>query len=342
MIGSLLASIPAPSKISFPGFGIDEFVLDPVAFRIPLFWTDGEKHPIMWYGILITLAMIVGFVVAYRKSKFEGIKSDDLFDLAIYLIIAAIVGARLYYVLSEPQKYDSFYDVIAIWNGGLGIYGGVMAGAATILVFSKIKKIKTAKLLDVAAPGLIIGQVIGRWGNFFNAEAYGAVTELPWRMGIAHGYWADEACTQVVYGATQYHHPTFLYELLWNLIGFILIMSFYKKKKYDGAPTLWYLVWYGFGRFFIEGLRTDSLYFLPSVLGQTVRKSQLVAALCVVGGIALMIICGIRAKRAKQDAVEYAPVYLENTEEAVKEADVPATEENESEAKVEDTETNEE
>ncbi len=323
MIGALLTNI-----ISFPGFGIEGFELDPVAFRIPLFWTDGKTHPIMWYGIIITLAMIVGFMVAYRKAKFEGINGDHVFDLAIYLIIAAIVGARLYYVIMKPETFKSFYDVIAIWNGGLAIYGGVIAGAATIFVFSKVKKIKTAKLLDIAVPGLIIGQAIGRWGNFFNAEAYGTVTDLPWRMGIVKDG----------IGVMQFYHPTFLYESLWNILGFILIMSFYKKKKYDGAPTLWYLVWYGFGRFFIEGLRTDSLYLLEGVLGQTVRVSQLVAALCVVGGVILMIICGIRAKRAKQDAAEYAPVYSDNTEEA----DTPAYEASEPEAKTEDTETNEE
>ncbi len=331
--------------ISFPGFGIEGLELNPVAFRIPLFWTDGQTHPIMWYGIIITLAMIVGFTVAYRKSKFEGINSDHVFDLAIYLIIAAIVGARLYYVIMKPETFKSFYDVIAIWNGGLAIYGGVIAGAATIFIFTKVKRIKTAKLLDIAAPGLIIGQAIGRWGNFFNAEAYGDVTTLPWRMCspqiasemLGKGQITADQQLEMLAG-TLGVHPTFLYESLWNIVGFILIMSFYKRKKYDGAPTLWYLVWYGFGRFFIEGLRTDSLYLLEGVLGQTVRVSQAVAALCVVGGVVLMIICGIRAKRAKQDALEYAPVYSDNTEET----DTPAYEASESEAKVEDTETSEE
>ena len=299
MIGAWLTNI-----ISFPGFGIDGFELDPVAFRIPLFWTDGKSHPIMWYGIIITLAMIVGFAVAYRKSKYEGIKSDHVFDLAIFLIIAAIAGARLYYVIMKPETFKSFYDVIAIWNGGLAIYGGVIAGAATILIFSKVKKIKTAKVLDIAAPGLIIGQAIGRWGNFFNAEAYGSVTDLPWRMGIIK----DGV------GVMQYYHPTFLYESLWNVLGFVLIMCFYKKKKYDGAPTLWYLTWYGFGRFFIEGLRTDSLYLLEGVLGQTVRVSQLVAALCFIGGAIALIVLGRRAKQARLDAEEYESVYSEKAE----------------------------
>ena len=246
----------------------------------------------------------MGFAVTYRKSKYEGIKSDHVFDLAIFLIIAAIAGARLYYVIMKPETFKSFYDVIAIWNGGLAIYGGVIAGAATILIFSKVKKIKTAKVLDIAAPGLIIGQAIGRWGNFFNAEAYGSVTDLPWRMGIIK----DGV------GVMQYYHPTFLYESLWNVLGFVLIMCFYKKKKYDGAPTLWYLTWYGFGRFFIEGLRTDSLYLLEGVLGQTVRVSQLVAALCFIGGAIALIVLGRRAKQARLDAEEYESVYSEKAE----------------------------
>lgn len=287
-----------PNIISFPGLGIEGFSLDPVAFRLPLPWVEGG-HPIMWYGIIITLAMIVGFSVSLRKAKAEGIKSDDMFDLAIYLVIFCIVGARLYYVLSKPSQYNSFKEVIAIWNGGLAIYGGIIAGAITIFVFTKIKKISPAKLLDVAAPGLILGQAIGRWGNFCNAEAFGEKTELPWRMGlIVDGVNIGEV------------HPTFLYESLWNLLGFALIMLvLYKRKKFDGQIALSYAVWYGFGRFFIEGLRTDSLYLLEGTLGKTVRVSQLVAAICVVGGIALIIVGLVRARQRMLDEAAYESVY---------------------------------
>ncbi len=293
MIPSFLSNI-----ISFPGLGIGNFKLDPVAFEIPLPWTDGKTHPIMWYGIIITLAMVIGFIIALRKAKFEGISTDNVLDLAVYLMIAAILGARLYYVIMSPGDYHSLYDVIAIWEGGLAIYGGIIAGALTIFIYTRIKKIKTAKVLDIAAPGLIIGQAIGRWGNFFNAEAHGTVTELPWRMGIIEDG----------IGTMQYYHPTFLYESLWNVIGFILIMTFYKKKKFDGQPTLWYLVWYGFGRFFIEGLRTDSLYLFESLLGRTVRVSQLVAAICVLGGIAALIVFGRRAKERAMETEEYVSI----------------------------------
>ncbi len=308
MFTALLSNI-----ISFPGLGIGPFELDPVAFRIPLPWTDGKSHPIMWYGIIITLAMIIAFCVCLRRAKYEGVKSDDIFDLAIYLIIFAMIGARLYYVAWNPENIHSFYDVIAVWEGGLAIYGGIIAGAATILVYSKIKKIKTAKLLDIAAPGLIIGQAIGRWGNFFNAEAHGGITELVWRMGIMKN----------AVGTMQYYHPTFLYECLWNVIGFVLIMTFYKKKKYDGQPTLWYLVWYGFGRFFIEGLRTDSLYFFESLLGETVRVSQALAGLCFIGGVIALIVLGRKVKAEKLAEGEYEEVYSEKPEE---QEDAPAFE----------------
>lgn len=310
MIGTLLSNI-----ISFPGLGIGPFPLDPVAFRIPLPWTDGESHSIMWYGIIITLAMIVGFIISLRKAKYEGIKTDDMFDLAIYLIIFCMIGARLYYVLSKPDDYDSFYDVIAIWNGGLAIYGGIIAGALTIVVYSRIKKIKTAKLLDAAVPGLIIGQAIGRWGNFFNAEAHGTVTDLPWRMGIIEGG----------FGTMEYYHPTFLYESLWNLLGFIIVMCLYKKKKFDGRNTLFYLVWYGVGRYFIEGLRTDSLYLLENVFGQTVRVSQLVSLLCVIGGVALTVVGLVKAKRRSLDEEAYDEVYASKKDALVSD-DTPAFE----------------
>lgn len=310
MIGALLAN-----TISFPGLGIGNFSLDPVAFRIPLPWTEGGSHPIMWYGIIITLAMIIGFAISLRKAKYEGIKSDDMFDLAIYLIIFCMIGARLYYVLSKPNEYHSFLEVIAIWNGGLAIYGGIIAGALTIILFSRIKRIKAAKLLDVATPGLIIGQAIGRWGNFFNAEAHGTVTDLPWRMGIMEGG----------FGTMQYYHPTFLYESLWNVLGFALLMLLYKKKKFDGQNVLFYLVWYGVGRYFIEGLRTDSLYLLENALGQTVRVSQLVSVLCVVGGVILTLVGSSAAKRRRLDEEAYDEVYASNKDELTAE-DKPAFE----------------
>ncbi len=298
MLNTLLANI-----ISFPGLNIGPFTVDPVAFNLPLPWVEGG-HNIMWYGIIISIAMVIGFLIAHKKAKLEGISSDDVFDLSTFLIIFCMIGARLYYVIMKPENFKSLYDVIAIWGGGLAIYGGVIAGVITIAVFCKIKKLNAAKLLDAAAPGLIIGQAIGRWGNFMNAEAYGSATDLPWRMGIIHDG----------IGPAIYVHPTFLYESLWNLIGFILLMCLYKKKKFNGQIAISYFVWYGFGRFFIEGLRTDSLYLLEGILGKTIRVSQLVAALCVIGGIILLIVLGKRAKNKKLDEQEYEAVYTEKND----------------------------
>lgn len=286
--------------ISFPGLGIEAFEVNPVAVSI-------FGYDIMWYGIIITLAMVVGFFVAKHNAKFENIKNDDVLDLAIFLIIFSMVGARLYYVLMKLESFDSFRDVINVRRGGLAVFGGVGAGALTVFIVSKVKKIATGKMFDMVAPGLIIGQVIGRWGNFMNAEAHGGETKLPWRMGIQY------AGSSV----TKYYHPTFLYESLWNLIGFILMMIFYKKKKFNGQHAIFYMIWYGFGRFFIEGLRTDSLYFMKSVFGETIRVSQVVGAVIFVVGIISMAIGLARAKDKALDDADYDRVYSSGREAVI-------------------------
>lgn len=280
--------------LSFPGLGIGEFSFNRVAFS--LFGIE-----VRWYGIIITLAIIVGFLYAHKRSSFEGISTDDLLDYTIYTVIFSIIGARLYYVLTTLSVYDykSFYDVIAIWNGGIAIYGAIIAGAATILVVSYIKKIKPTKVLDMVAPGVMIAQSIGRWGNFMNGEAFGTETDIFCRMGIKLAGWSK----------MYYVHPTFLYESLWNLSGFILINAFYKKKKYDGQIVLMYITWYGFGRMFIEGLRTDSLYFMQSVFGKTIRISQVVGALSFIVGAALLAVFGAKTHKKKLAEGTYERVY---------------------------------
>lgn len=291
--------------ISFPGLGIEGFEVNPVAFSI-------FGYDIMWYGIIITLAMVAGFFVAKHNAKFEKIKVDDVLDLAIFLIIFSMVGARLYYVLMKLENYHSFWDVIDVRKGGLAIFGGVGAGALTVFVVSKVKKISTGKMYDMVAPGLLIGQVIGRWGNFMNAEAHGTETKLPWRMGIQY------AGSSV----TKYYHPTFIYESLWNLVGFSLIMIFYKKKKFDGQHAIFYMIWYGFGRFFIEGLRTDSLYFMKSVFGETIRVSQVVGAAIFVIGVISMIIGLARAKDKALEDSAYDRVYSSSRDSVIGASDV--------------------
>ena len=298
------------TQLSFPGLGIGEFQINPVAFTIPI----GERAiSVRWYGILIVLGMILAFAYCAYRAKYEGIKFDDLLDLAIYTIIFAVLGARLYYVLTSLDKYDRFWDVFKIWEGGLAIYGGIIAGAITIIVICKIKKFsfnKIIKMFDAVAPSVMIGQLIGRWGNFCNGEAYGTPTSLPWRMcspDFAKELYTKDLITKDIYNDMMSTalgvHPTFFYESIWNLIGFIIIHFIYKKKKFDGQTLLLYLVWYGFGRMIIEGLRTDSLYV------GVFRISQVIGFLCFVIGMILLIYNLIKASRKAKDAQGYELAY---------------------------------
>ena len=282
--------------VGFPGLGIGPFELNPVAFTV--FGFD-----IRWYGILIFCGLLLGMLYFAYRTKQEGFTLDDVLDIAIFAIPSAIIGARLYYVLTSLDQFHSFYDVIAIWKGGIAIYGSIIGGFIAVVCVCKFKKLSLVKMLDSLAPALMIGQIIGRWGNFVNAEAFGVISQydffgfviqtpqfaqqLPLRMTIAP-ISAPSAAIIV--------HPTFLYESVWNLIGFLLIHFHYKKKRYNGEIILQYLTWYGFGRCLIEGFREDSLW------AGGIRISQLVGLLCfVVGGLAL-IVCGKRAKAKKIDA----------------------------------------
>ena len=273
--------------VSFPGLGIGEISFNKVAFS--LFGTIEVR----WYGIIMVTGIILAFLYAYYRSKHEGVSFDDLLDYAIFTVLSGIVGARLYYVITSDQKY-TFGEIFAIWNGGIAIYGAIIGGATALLCVSLYKKIKWQKAFDMVCPGVMIGQIVGRWGNFFNGEAYG---EAPvedsllyfMRMELRHEGWANSYLCQ----------PTFLYESLWNLVGFLIINALYKKKKYDGQVFLMYITWYGFGRMFIEGLRTDSL-----MVGRF-RISQVVAFLCFTVGFALLVYLGVRASnRAKLAAAE--------------------------------------
>lgn len=267
------------SRLSFPGLGIGEFNVNSVAFTI--FGRD-----VAWYGVIITLGMVLACLYVMHRAKQNGIKEDDVLDLALFVIPFGVIGARLYYVIMEIDHYDSLLDVLAIWNGGLAIYGGIIAGGITAFFVAKHKKINILLLLDILAPAVMIGQILGRWGNFMNAEAYGGPTDLPWRMGIHTSF------------SETYVHPTFLYESLWNLLGFLILNFFFKKKQYNGQIFFGYIVWYGFGRFFIEGLRSDSLY----LFGTSIRTSQLVAALCVLAGGGMLIYKEVKRRISKKEA----------------------------------------
>lgn len=286
------------SMISFPGLGIKPFEINSIAFSIGPF----EVH---WYGLIICIGMILGFTVAYKRMKQIGVTLDDLSDIALICVPSAIIGARLYYVLTKLDSYDSFLEMIAIWEGGLAIYGGVIAGVISFVLVCKYKKKPILKMCDCAAPGLILGQIIGRWGNFFNAEAYGSATEYGF-LGAKFDISALSENNPLKMGITnssisEYVHPTFLYESLWNLAGFALMNIFFKKKAFDGEVLLWYLSWYGLGRCFIEGFRTDSLYIGPESYG--IRISQLVALLCFVGGAVAIVT--LRIKKHIERKKEY-------------------------------------
>ncbi len=310
--------------ISFPGLGIGPFHIDKVAFTV--FGRD-----VAWYGILITFGMILCVLYAnYIATHREELKSDDVVDLAFYVIIFGVLGARLYYVLFELDAYivtsgtflqnvaQSFVRIISIWNGGLAIYGGVLAGLLTAYLFARHRKIPFLKLFDILGATVLIGQIIGRWGNFVNMEAHGGETTLPWRMGLLTSY-SGTIPADGVWDRAIYVHPTFLYESLWNLIGFCILNALYKKKKYDGEIFGGYCIWYGFGRMLIEGLRTDSLMLGP------IRISQLVGALSCVFGV---IFCLIRAKQTKKvtaAAEEYTAVYEKTNDIMAEDAEKDGT-----------------
>ena len=240
--------------ISFPNLGIQ---WDPAKAL-----TIGPLS-IHFYGMLIALGLALAVVYAWKRAKTFGIREDDLTDGVLWIVPLAVICARAYYCIFEWKQYaDDPISVLYIWNGGLAIYGGIIGAAVGIAIFCKFKKIKLPALLDLVALGFLIGQAIGRWGNFFNREAFGSTTDWFLKMGLFNSFT----------GETEYHHPTFLYESLWNIAGFVLLHFLSKKRQYDGQIALGYVAWYGLGRTFIEGLRTDSLYVGPF------RVSQLLAA----------------------------------------------------------------
>lgn len=282
--------------VSFPGLGIDEFTVKSAVFQI-------GKFTLSWYSLIITTAIILAVLYVWFRFKESGLTIDDLADFALVVIPSGIVGARLYYVIFEFEHYyikgdflATLKGIVSVWNGGLAIYGGVIAGGLAAVLMARHKKINLLKILDMLAPAVMMAQSIGRWGNFTNVEAFGGPTTLPWRMcssKIAGNLYYNDLITDSEYfraiageiGA----HPTFLYESLWNLTGFlVLYFVFVRKKKLhkiDGQIFYSYLIWYGLGRLWIEGLRTDSLYLIDGVI----RVSQLVALFSFLAGVGLMI-----------------------------------------------------
>lgn len=270
-------------SISFPALGIE---VNPSRVAFSLFGVD-----IYWYALIIATGFLLAVLYGFARAKEFGLTSDHIADGLIVAVPCAIIGARLYYVLFEWDAYFGAgadpWSFLRIRDGGLAIYGGVIATVLSLLVYTRVKKLKLAPFLDIASLGLLIGQCVGRWGNFVNREAHGGVTSPNFflRMGLEEN------------GVVTYYHPTFLYESLWNLVGFVLIHFLSKKRKYDGQVFLLYLAWYGLGRAWIEGMRTDSLY----IGGTGIRVSQLLAAVTFLaaGGILLW-----RARRKPEGAAE--------------------------------------
>ena len=258
------------STISFPTFGIE---VNP-----PRFLEIGPLT-VYYYGILIGLGLLLAVWYCCKRSQEFGLTEDLVLDGLILVLPIAVICARAYYCVFAWHEFaDNPISVLYIWNGGIAIYGGVLGAIFGMWIFSKWKKVKLAAVLDLIMLGFLIGQSIGRWGNFMNREAFGAETDSFLRMGLTNMYT----------GVTTYFHPTFLYESLWNAVGFVILHFASKKRKYDGQVALWYAAWYGLGRTMIEGLRMDSLYWGPF------RVSQCLAAVSCIAAVAVLIYNSLR------------------------------------------------
>lgn len=266
----LTATMLRDAAISFPLLG-DGSICPPYSFTLFGF-------EIYFYGVIIAAGFILAALFCARQAAKFGLTSDDLFDFVIWLIPSCIIGARLYYVLFRLDYYSQFpSEIFSVRDGGLAIYGGIIAGIIAGVLVCRHKKIPVMALGDLAAFGLLIGQAIGRWGNFMNREAFGAETDIFCRMVLT-----------VPDGTTVFVHPTFLYESLWNVVGFILLYILLRKglRRYDGQFAWLYVLWYGIGRAWIEGLRTDSLYIGSS----DIRVSQLLAVLSAAAAAVILIV----------------------------------------------------
>ena len=306
------------NTVFFPGLGL-EFELNRVAFSV-------FGHNIYWYGVIIAGGFLLAVAFGLWKCSEFGMDPDTITDAIFVVVPSAIIGARLYYVIFNPavcytaEGSFSLLRAIAFWDGGLAIYGGVIATVVSALVFCKVREVDFWSGMDITVYGLLIGQLIGRWGNFVNVEAYGSVTDLPWRMcseSIANELWRDgllesKQAYESILDGTLGVHPTFLYESLWNLLGLIILILLMKKgRRFNGQMFLSYVIWYGLGRAAIEGLRTDSLYFF----GTPIRSSQMLG---IVSALAAVGLYAYRGKTAGPATPPLRPCA------AVKEAEEPA------------------
>ena len=268
--------------VSFPGLGLD-LTLDRVAFTL-------FGLPIYWYGILIATGMMLALLFAFRYARSFGIDADRMVDVILISTVFSVMGGRAFYVAMAPFKYESFAQMLDIRQGGLAIYGAVIGAFAAAFFVCKWRKVPVLPMFDLASMGFLIGQGIGRWGNFVNQEAFGTNTTLPWGM-YSDGTYAYLASVRarlaeqgVTVDPTLPVHPTFLYESIWCILGFFVLWAYMKHRKFHGEIILLYIIWYGAERFFVEGLRTDSLMLV------SFRVSQLIAAVSVLAALALWLV----------------------------------------------------
>ena len=276
--------------ISFPMLG-DLSINPPNSFEVFGF-------SIYWYGVIIAAGFLLAVLYCMHRCGEFGLNSDNVLDTLIVGTPLAIIGARLYYVVFYFDLYrDNLWEIFAIRDGGLAIYGGIIGGFLGIFGVCAYKKYNLLGVLDCIAPGVLIGQIIGRWGNFVNAEAYGVIGPYDF---LGHTFDASALAENnpfIMSVNGELVHPTFLYESVWNLIGFLIINAFWKRKKYNGQVLLWYVTWYGLGRCVIEGFRGDSLYV------GSLRISQLLALICFVIGVVLLAVMSVRSRRLPKDTI---------------------------------------
>ncbi len=258
--------------ISFPKLHLT-FKINPIAFHI------GNKA-VYWYALIILTGFLLALLFVLKTCKKRGVNYESVWDIALYGLIFGIIGARIYYVLFALDEFSSFGEVFEIWNGGLAIYGGIIGAVISSFVYCRVKKLNTANVFDVCAPGLFIGQAVGRFGNFVNAEVFGRETSSIFGMSIN--------------GASPVH-PLFLYESAWNILGLVILLIFRDKKKRDGQVFCFYIFWYSLGRLFLEGMRNTDyiLYVIPNVLG----ISQFVAALLIIASASVFVYLQLKKEK---------------------------------------------
>lgn len=279
-----------PPDIIFPNIGIEFSNINEVAFRL------FGRIDIYWYGIIICTGIVAGLMMAVQVAKRDNQDSDVYYEMLFYTLISAIVGARLYYVIFSWENYkDNLLQIFNLRTGGLAIYGGVIGAVIAAIVFARVKKLNQWVLLDTGATGLILGQAIGRWGNFINKEAFGGYTNTLFAMQIKASEASLVPIDPIMVNGEAYIqvHPTFLYESMWNLAVLIALLLYFKHKRFNGEIFYLYLLGYGLGRVWIEGLRTDQL-----IIGNTgIPVSQLLAGILIVASLSMIVISRKRLKR---------------------------------------------